>query len=431
MNIEAEVYRAIHIAKTIVNNSSIALQNRTVSEVENHASEQVMYIKENVYNLTVLIQKLESVLDYGLWDKLNNSDLDDYEKIIISYLSILDSVFNTMLSPPHYNKSETTLKIFSLAGDIESISSSVLSEGKLRQDVAFDLLSMITKLKYKFESEINSSAINQMRSEYLTKIDAEVDKIKSVLDGKLSDISLQYSDSRASLIKSVDEYKESINSFVDDAKSSIEKQKDEIHELHAEIESKKHNIEQIIALAQSSLKSANSALKASSQAGMAAAFQSRHDELYSPMRTWMVFFILSLVGLIIIGVVLIKSEYSSDISSVLKFSAKLVIAFPLIWGAWFSAKQYSHTSQLREDYAYKVAVAMTYHGYKDETAAVNTEMSGRLLDNIIAQFSDNPVRLYRNDNNVSVIEAMLKNDKFSDIINSTKNVVNSSKKTEV
>lgn len=71
---------------------------------------------------------------------------------------------------------------------------------------------------------------------------------------------------------------------------------------------------------------------------------------------------------------------------------------------------------------------MTYHGYKSETADVNEEMSGKLLESIIAQFSDNPVRLYKNDNSNSVIESILKNDKLSDIINSAKNGVSGSAK---
>ena len=71
---------------------------------------------------------------------------------------------------------------------------------------------------------------------------------------------------------------------------------------------------------------------------------------------------------------------------------------------------------------------MTYHGYKDEAGLVDEKMSGKLLDSMISQFSENPVRLYQNNNSASVFEAMLKNDKFSDIINSAKSGVSGSAK---
>ncbi len=111
---------------------------------------------------------------------------------------------------------------------------------------------------------------------------------------------------------------------------------------------------------------------------------------------------------------------NSEVKSTAEVISRLAITLPFIWGAWFSAKQYNHISQLREDYAYKVAVAMTYHGYKNEAQEINSTMNEKLLESIVAQFSENPVRLYRNDNVASVFEAVIKNNKMSEVITAIK-----------
>lgn len=164
------------------------------------------------------------------------------------------------------------------------------------------------------------------------------------------------------------------------------------------------------------IKKANGILTLASQEGMASAFQKRHDNLKRPMWFSGAMFALLLVSLVASSWYFIDFAFSAKEKTVAELMSRLTISLPLIWGAWFSAKQYNHVSRLREDYAYKVAVAMAYHGYKDEAGHVNSEMSGKLLDNIILHFAENPVRLYRNDSSASIVESIVKNNKFAEII---------------
>lgn len=76
------------------------------------------------------------------------------------------------------------------------------------------------------------------------------------------------------------------------------------------------------------------------------------------------------------------------------FAARLLLTLPLVWAAWFCAKQYGYASRLEEDYAFKVVVARSYQGYKDEATAKNPELQARLLELTLTTFNENPLRIY-------------------------------------
>lgn len=164
------------------------------------------------------------------------------------------------------------------------------------------------------------------------------------------------------------------------------------------------------------VKKAEGILKLASQEGMASAFQKRHDDLKWPEIRWISLFTFSLVSLAVFGAWFVETVFSENGIGTAEIISRISISIPLVWLAWFSGKQFNHVTRLREDYAYKVAVAMAYHGYKDEAGQVDSEMSGKLLENIILHFADNPVRLYRNDNSVSIIESLIKNNKISEVV---------------
>lgn len=164
------------------------------------------------------------------------------------------------------------------------------------------------------------------------------------------------------------------------------------------------------------VKKADGILKLASQEGMASAFQKRHDDLKWPEIRWISLFTFSLLSLAVFGAWFVETVFSENGIGTAEIISRISISIPLVWLAWFSGKQFNHVTRLREDYAYKVAVAMAYHGYKDEAGQIDSEMSGKLLENIILHFADNPVRLYKNDNSASMIEAVIKNNKVAEVI---------------
>ncbi|WP_421349443.1 hypothetical protein [Aeromonas veronii] len=381
-------------------------------------------------NLTEFCKKLNNFKTGLLQHQLNKKLPNEIELMLTLYFKLVDSLLNSLLSSDDGVKFKHVVIILSFFDKVSEVVRRFVMDNTLTADVLDSLIPSIIEFRTLFNNNERTLMLNEIKIETSTKIDAELDKVSLSLKNQLNNISQQYSDNRTQLMASVDEYKNNIDLIVDDANKKISKYESEIQKISFDADQHKIKVEDVLTSAESCLAIANSVLEKSNQVGMAAAFQKRYKDLMTSMVVWFVTFFVSLAGLTYVGFIFIDSAFSSEIKTVVELVAKLAVSFPLVWGAWFAAKQYSHLSQLREDYAYKVAVAMTYHGYKNEAAEVNDEMSGKLLENIISQFSDNPVRLYKNNDSASVIEALLKNDKISDIINSAKNgVSNSAKKS--
>lgn len=329
-----------------------------------------------------------------------NSD-NDFLKSVLSYMSTLlygssSSISQTAISYPR-SKIENAyvdeykrlvnehkfLKRKNLEWLIQSSSSAILSKSldsyfssREKDMVEFrnNIYSVLQEEKNEIRNNINELAL-------LSK------KLQSDLDGKKAEIDNLTNKSKITLDENNKSYSllfKHMDSVLDDIKA----RGDEIEGI----------------------------LKLTHQHGMASSFQKRHDDLKKPEGIWAGLFVLSLIALSILGLLFVEYVFSSKEINFVEAISRAVISVPLVWLGWFSAKQYNHINKLREDYAYKVAVAMAYHGYKDEAGQIDSEMSGKLLENIILHFADNPVRLYKNDNSASMIEAVIKNNKVAEVI---------------
>jgi len=407
----------------IINKAEYVLTEEDMNEFLSYSERK----RKLIAGLVDAIKSLESLLTQ---ERLNRILSSDYELLLHNYFTLIERVLFICIGSPTVavEKFSSVESILILADEVDLETRNLIKSKNSLKNIDQELHRRVVEQINSLEREMVSLTVETFNSDNILRIDAELDGVKASLNKKVRDIAQQYTVGREDLIKSVDEYKSSIEMFIDGGAKSIEKCKQEINALESELDEKRSEINAVKAAAEACLELVRGVLTETSQVGMAGAFQERHKSLKTSMIIWFVAFFVCLCGLTFVGVVFVMSAFSSEIKTAVELVSKIAITFPLVWGAWFSAKQYSHVSQLREDYAYKVAVAMTYHGYKGEAADVNKEMSGKLLDSIIAQFSDNPVRLYQNNNSASVIEAMLKNDKFSDIINSAKNGMNGSAK---
>lgn len=455
MNIESEIKHIQSLVALILSRTSVAIKNR-----KNKAPNDDEFKNSNGY-LLELHKNLEQFnaeligFNSKSGQTLTGRVLPDELLLMLTmYFKLLESLLYSLLFREGGISIKLTSEVFSIFDKVSDVLGMFFSKKLITSAVSERLIPAIIDLNGLLENELQLFLAKDVRAENDNRITVEMGNVRSFLKNELNEISHQYSEGRAQLMESVVEHEKTINALIERSKEDIARTQDELGILGLAAKEKNTEIDSVVTAAKSCLEIAEGILKKTSQVGMAAAFQKRHDTLKWPVIIWFLAFFGFLVGLTLLGVTLVQdvfpsaaevvkaapadtvnivSETEKSASSVTSVSmteliVKLAVSFPLIWGAWFSAKQYSHASQLREDYAYKVAVAMTYHGYKDEAADVNKEMSGKLLDSIITQFSDNPVRLYQNNNSASVIEAMLKNDKFSDIINSAKNGVSGSAK---
>lgn len=358
----------------------------------------------------------------------------DFDFLIEIYFELNKKILSYHIGMPlvEITKFNSVKQVFDLADKIDSAIRNSERMDANTATVFVELAKNTLAIQHSFEFDILSIPINQINYENKTRTDAELDAIRVAQENRINAISQQYSEGRADLLKSVEDYKIELGTVVVKSHEILNTNRDQLNLVGENLVKKEAELNSLAQNAEIKLAQVDGLLQKTSQIGMAGAFQQRREELTNQVRFWFVVFLVSLCVLTYIGVDVVRYAFNTaspntDIS-IAQLVAKLAISFPAIWAAWFSAKQYGHSRQLQEDYAYKVSIAMTYHGYKDEAGLVDDKLSEKLLDSMIAQFSDNPVRLYQNNNSASVLEAMLKNDKFSDFINSAKNGVSGSAK---
>lgn len=79
----------------------------------------------------------------------------------------------------------------------------------------------------------------------------------------------------------------------------------------------------------------------------------------------------------------------------------------MIWLAWFSSRQYSVISRIREEYAFKYATALAYEGYKEASSNVDERLEFKLLKLAIANMGDNPTKVYNYKNASSPFDSII------------------------
>lgn len=157
------------------------------------------------------------------------------------------------------------------------------------------------------------------------------------------------------------------------------------------------------------------------RAGMAGSFVARKVELKSSIELWKKVFVGALVCLILMAVFLISPSLSDHRWDDLLYRVPLTA--PIIWLAWFAAKQYGYNVRLSEDYAYKAASAMAFEGFKRETLGESADMRTKLIKTAIKNFGDNPIRIFDGKGNHAspaheFFEQFNKDGKLMDVLKS-------------
>lgn len=131
-------------------------------------------------------------------------------------------------------------------------------------------------------------------------------------------------------------------------------------------------------------------LENANKVGLARSFSQKRKELTWTWRGWAIAFLLGIGGLLWFGLAellpLLKSSTAPDPVAVL---VRFLVASPLIWFAWFAARQYGHVLRVSEDYAFKEAAAMAFAGYRNEMSG-DQDMLKLLQESAIRNFGANP-----------------------------------------
>lgn len=386
------------------------------SLIANISSETALVI---IGDIEALANNFSKFINTGVFISNKVDGRDEFDIIWSKYIDFICSVMKRIITSPEilhrFNSSERTFIyyctiLFSQFQQKTYINNEIVDFSTWDNYKLFDgMVSDLILTEEHFYDLVDSA----QRSSYLN----EFERVNSVTANKLHSLMENKVGEAEKTISSIKETFSSEKKSINNTLSTFDSNASGLLNLYSERLSSIDKTEQDIqTLFVRAIDRADGILKLASQEGMASAFQKRHDDLKWPEIRWLALFSFALIALTVFGVWFVETVFSTMGIDFAEVVSRIAISIPLVWLAWFSAKQYNHVSKLREDYAYKVAVAMAYHGYKDEAGQVDSEMSGKLLENIILHFADNPVRLYRNDNSASIIESLIKNNKVSEVV---------------
>lgn len=167
-------------------------------------------------------------------------------------------------------------------------------------------------------------------------------------------------------------------------------------QLRKDAEETSQIVESTSDLANTAIESVEKALREVRAQGLAGAFQLRSDKLRAERRLWILAFLGAAAVLGLLAVVFVvefdKITYESLLVHLLR---KIGLAAPFIWVGWYSAKQIGMVSKIQQDYEYKAATALAFQSYREEVKLHgDASLSGKLMEQAISTFGENPVRLY-------------------------------------
>ncbi|MFM4910784.1 hypothetical protein ACEUCM_17380 [Aeromonas dhakensis] len=300
---------------------------------------------------------------------------------------------------------------------------------------------VLERLSY-YRSELKTLEYEYNLELYRSDISNDVERLNSKLK---SDINTFIDQSLISVASRINESGDKVEDYASKAIAAVQ----EVNKVKETQSLYFQDIETVKEFCDSRKESIEEIFTAANRKGMASSFSAMANGLKFPMFIWGSVFVLTLLLMVAFGYDLASGHF--DVSSQIveavqpkdvalpndkvkvggnakdelltSVPLKVLIISPLIWLAWFSGRQYGHASKLRQDYSYKSAVAMAYHGYKEEASSINAEMHVKLLENIVSHFSENPVRLYEKCESASPLEEVLSKlvkEKPSEIIKAIK-----------
>ncbi|WP_321948293.1 hypothetical protein [Paraburkholderia sp. J10-1] len=165
-----------------------------------------------------------------------------------------------------------------------------------------------------------------------------------------------------------------------------------------------------------------SALRASTNVGLAGAFQQQADSLKWSMYPWVAGLVVALaLGAYFGGQQLHQlTEAIQTSTSAITIWARLVVSLVSVaapvWFAWLATKQIGQRFRLAEDYAYKASISKAYEGYRREAVDLDENFQKRLFASALDRLDEQPLRFVEHETHGSPWHELLSSDIFKEAI---------------
>lgn len=148
------------------------------------------------------------------------------------------------------------------------------------------------------------------------------------------------------------------------------------------------------------------ALSYTTSVGLSASFDTQYQELKGKcsykLWIWMVAAIITIIGVILIGVWLINGNHQVSNENVspmwMQIVGKISMIPLLVTATVFCAKQYTKQRNLLEDYAYKRTLAQSMVAFSEELREKDSERYREYLSMVLSEIHQDPLRYRVNPN---------------------------------
>ena len=161
------------------------------------------------------------------------------------------------------------------------------------------------------------------------------------------------------------------------------------------------------------IKKSQLALNYTTSAGLSSSFKVQCEYLTGKwgykLWGWLVASVVSILGIIAIGIWLITSEHSlgnGDYSLIwIQIVGKLSMIPLLVTATIFCANQYSKQKELLEDYSYKLRLAQSMVAFSEELRGKNSEKYKEYLSSVLKEILKDPLRIRIDPNKSSTTKS--------------------------
>lgn len=285
------------------------------------------------------------------------------------------------------------------------IDSEIAEAKELLADLKKDIDEITTIKQEIAEARDSSSTIIQSLGSENTKAEENCGKISELIT-KFEEASQKIETSSSNINtweKNIETCEENIGEtklMIDELLQEFEKTKALFEEQQSGIKEQIDKQGEIITKNEEHQKEIQATLEGASKHGLAGSFYTRKKELGWNIWFWVGGTIMSILLLVAVSYILIvpliENPDNFDIKLLL---ARIPVFSALVWLGWFCAKQYGFTSRIREEYAFKYAIAMAFEGYKKESLEVNQDLLDNLLRLTLSSVAVSPVSYYDAKNN--------------------------------
>ncbi|MDY6148916.1 hypothetical protein [Bacteroides heparinolyticus] len=236
----------------------------------------------------------------------------------------------------------------------------------------------------------------------------QLDNLREELEDVAKEIGAFQSASSEAKTKTI-AYREEVEEFVgeiNEHQKRIEKQNAQFELFKETLEKNTTEQGQYLEDALKLIEQSKSALSYTTSVGLSASFDTQCQELkgkYSyKLWIWMVAAIISIIGVILIGIWLINGNHQVSYENIspmwMQIVGKISMIPLLVTATVFCAKQYTKQRNLLEDYAYKRTLAQSMVAFSEELREKDPERYREYLSMVLSEIHQDPLRYRVNPN---------------------------------